>query len=94
MTHDPPTLPIHHHHHHRHQSHSKLSAKLNGSGYVLGPLTGDHFYVYVADKCVRPSYECHDRVLNIMVRPVSPPLCPALPFPVSSFLCRLDLSPL
>lgn len=35
---------------------------------MLGPLTGDHFYVYVADKCVRPSYECHDRVLNIMVR--------------------------
>jgi hypothetical protein len=37
---------------------------------VLGPLTGDHFYVYVADKCVRPSYECHDRVLNIMVRTI------------------------
>ncbi len=54
------------------KSHSKLSAKLNGSGYVLGPLTGDHFYVYVADQCQRPSYECHDRVLNIMMFDMDP----------------------
>jgi len=51
---------------------------------VLGPVTGDHFYVYVADQCVRPSYECHDRVLNIMmfdmVRPSLPTfLPPSLP---------------
>lgn len=49
------------------KSHSRLSAKLNGSGYVLGSITADHWFVYVADQCSRPSYECHDRVMNIMM---------------------------
>mmetsp|Transcript_5130 Transcript_5130/g.7093 ORF Transcript_5130/g.7093 Transcript_5130/m.7093 type:complete len:401 (-) Transcript_5130:36-1238(-) len=48
-------------------SHSSLSARLDGSGYTLGPTTGDHWLVYVADKCNRPSYLSTDRVLNIMM---------------------------
>lgn len=54
------------------KSHSRLSTKLNGSGYVLGSITGDHWFVYVADKCSRPSYECHDRVMNIMMFDMDP----------------------
>lgn len=54
------------------RSHSRLSERLAGSGYVLGPMTGDHWFVYVADKCVRPSYECHDRVLNVMMFDMDP----------------------
>jgi len=30
-------------------SHSKLQERLRGSGYILGPVTGDHWFVYVAD---------------------------------------------
>jgi S-adenosylmethionine decarboxylase len=54
------------------KAHSSLSEKLNGSGYVLGPMTGDHWFVYVADMCSRPSYECHDRVLNVMMFDLAP----------------------
>jgi len=49
------------------QSHSHLNERLDGSGYVLGPMTGDHWFVFVADKCDRPSYLSTDRVLNIMM---------------------------
>lgn len=54
------------------KSHSKLCSRLNGSGYVLGPMSGDHWFVYVADKCSRPSYEYHDRVLNVMMFDMDP----------------------
>ena len=30
-------------------SHDKLQDRLKGSGYILGPITGDHWFVYVAD---------------------------------------------
>ena len=30
-------------------SHPVLQARLNGSGHILGPVTGDHWFVYVAD---------------------------------------------
>lgn len=30
-------------------SHEKLQERLSGAGYILGPITGDHWYVYVAD---------------------------------------------
>ena len=30
-------------------SHDKLQERLRGSAYILGPVTGDHWYVYVAD---------------------------------------------
>jgi len=48
-------------------SHANLCEKLDGSGYVLGPVTGDHWFVYVADKCDRPSYLSTDKVVNIMM---------------------------
>jgi hypothetical protein len=30
-------------------THDKLQDRLKGSGYILGPITGDHWFVYVAD---------------------------------------------
>jgi S-adenosylmethionine decarboxylase len=30
-------------------THEKLQNRLKGSGYILGPVTGDHWFVYVAD---------------------------------------------
>lgn len=30
-------------------SHAKLQDRLQGSGHILGPITGDHWFVYVAD---------------------------------------------
>jgi len=48
-------------------SHANLCEKLDGSGYVLGPVTSDHWFVYVADKCDRPSYLSTDKVVNIMM---------------------------
>jgi len=49
-------------------SHRRLSKRLNGSGYTLGPVTGDHWYVFIADQTLRNSVLLHtDRVLNIMM---------------------------
>ena len=30
-------------------NHAKLQERLHGNGYILGPVTGDHWFVYVAD---------------------------------------------
>jgi len=50
-------------------SHRNLCERLDGNGYNLGPVTGDHWFVFVADQSVR-SKLCDvdtDRVLNIMM---------------------------
>jgi S-adenosylmethionine decarboxylase len=49
--------------------HRKLCERLDGSGYTLGPVTGDHWFVFVADHTIRSkSLEIDtDRVLNIMM---------------------------
>ncbi|CAM9447761.1 unnamed protein product [Chrysoparadoxa australica] len=54
------------------KSHSHLSARLNGSGYILGPITGDHWFVYVADKCNRNNFVATDRTINIMMFDMDP----------------------
>jgi len=49
-------------------SHRSLSERLDGNGYTLGPVTGDHWFVFVADHTSRiTSTEDTDRVLNIMM---------------------------
>uniref|UniRef100_A0A7S3P618 adenosylmethionine decarboxylase n=1 Tax=Amphora coffeiformis TaxID=265554 RepID=A0A7S3P618_9STRA len=50
-------------------SHRSLCERLDGNGYTLGPLTGDHWFVFVADQTMRSSgLEVDtDRVLNIMM---------------------------
>ena len=50
-------------------SHRNLSERLDGNGYTLGPVTSDHWFVFVADQTVRAqSLESDtDRVLNIMM---------------------------
>lgn len=49
-------------------SHKNLCDKLNGNGYTLGPITDDHWFVFVADKTVRSQMDLdNDRVLNIMM---------------------------
>jgi S-adenosylmethionine decarboxylase len=50
-------------------SHRTLSERLHGNGYTLGPVTGDHWFVFVADHTKRrKALEVDtDRVLNIMM---------------------------
>eukprot|EP00531_Pseudo-nitzschia_arenysensis_P010781 CAMPEP_0116128390 /NCGR_PEP_ID=MMETSP0329-20121206/7336_1 /TAXON_ID=697910 /ORGANISM="Pseudo-nitzschia arenysensis, Strain B593" /LENGTH=436 /DNA_ID=CAMNT_0003622529 /DNA_START=554 /DNA_END=1864 /DNA_ORIENTATION=- len=50
-------------------SHRNLCDRLDGNGYTLGPVTSDHWFVYVADHTIRSkSLEIDtDRVLNIMM---------------------------
>lgn len=37
-------------------THKKLQRRLGGSGYILGPITGDHWYVYVAENIQLSQY--------------------------------------
>ena len=50
-------------------SHKTLCERLDGAGYTLGPITDDHWFVFVADQTIRSrSLELDtDRVLNIMM---------------------------
>jgi S-adenosylmethionine decarboxylase len=50
-------------------SHKNLCDRLDGSGYTLGPVTADHWFVFVADQTIRSrNLELDtDRVLNIMM---------------------------
>lgn len=50
-------------------SHRNLCERLNGNGYTLGPVTSDHWFVFVADHTKRQADEDNDtdRVLNIMM---------------------------
>lgn len=49
-------------------SHKNLCNRLGGSGYTLGPVTGDHWFVFVADHTIRGNFDIGtDRVLNIMM---------------------------
>jgi S-adenosylmethionine decarboxylase len=50
-------------------SHRSLSERLSGNGYTLGPITSDHWFVFVADKTIRGKNldVDTDRVLNIMM---------------------------
>ncbi|KAG5175296.1 S-Adenosylmethionine decarboxylase [Tribonema minus] len=54
------------------RQHQHLSARLDGSGHVLGPVTGDHWFVYVADKYDRPNFTATDRICNIMMFDMHP----------------------
>lgn len=36
-----------------------------GSAHILGPITGDHWLVFVADYVDRPTAECVDRTLDV-----------------------------
>ena len=49
-------------------SHRSLCERLDGNGYTLGPVTGDHWFVFVADQMRSNGLEEDtDRVLNIMM---------------------------
>jgi len=49
-------------------SHRNLCERLNGNGYTLGPVTSDHWFVFVADHTKRYNEDDDtDRVLNIMM---------------------------
>jgi S-adenosylmethionine decarboxylase len=49
-------------------SHRNLCQRLNGNGYTLGPVTSDHWFVFVADHTKRYVEDNDtDRVLNIMM---------------------------
>ena len=51
-------------------SHRNLCERLDGNGYTLGPVTSDHWFVFVADQTVRAKSQAfldNDRVLNLMM---------------------------
>jgi S-adenosylmethionine decarboxylase len=50
-------------------SHRSLCERLDGNGYTLGPVTADHWFVFVADQTIRANTldVDTDRVLNIMM---------------------------
>lgn len=49
-------------------SHRNLCQRLDGNGYTLGPVTSDHWFVFVADHTKRYAEDNDtDRVLNIMM---------------------------
>ena len=50
-------------------SHDKLQDRLKGSGYILGPITGDHWFVYVAD---------HSETSSLLNRPLLQTLQPVV----------------
>lgn len=54
------------------KSHTKLSQRLDGSGYILGPITGDHWYCYIADQIRRPVHVTKERTINIMMFDLAP----------------------
>ena len=45
----------------------KEKCNFDGEAYILGPLSGDHWFIYVWDNCDRPMAESQDRTLNIMM---------------------------
>jgi len=50
-------------------SHRSLCERLDGDGYTLGPVTDDHWFVFVADQTIRSGgmETDTDRVINIMM---------------------------
>jgi len=56
-------------------SHKKLEERLHGSGYILGPVTGDHWFVYCADHSELPLSLCADSrdvTMNLMMFDMAP----------------------
>lgn len=54
-------------------SHRNLCERLDGNGYTLGPVTSDHWFVFVADQTIRVNPDTDtDRVLNLMMFDVDP----------------------
>jgi S-adenosylmethionine decarboxylase len=65
------------------QTHDKLQNRLQGTGYILGPITGDHWFVYVADHSeTSPLFKrtplyiapppSNERTLNMMMFDMAP----------------------
>jgi S-adenosylmethionine decarboxylase len=54
-------------------SNRNLCERLDGNGYTLGPVTSDHWFVFVADQTIRVNPDTDtDRVLNLMMFDVDP----------------------
>lgn len=60
-------------------SHEKLQSRLQGSGHILGPVTGDHWFVYIADP--HPEYQLlleaptMERTINLMMFGIASNVC-------------------
>mmetsp|Transcript_11366 Transcript_11366/g.13015 ORF Transcript_11366/g.13015 Transcript_11366/m.13015 type:complete len:368 (+) Transcript_11366:281-1384(+) len=52
--------------------HGPHGKQLTGGAYLLGDLTADHWYVYVADYCERSCQDSLDRNVNIMMYDLDP----------------------
>ena len=53
-------------------SYLRNTCGINGEAYVLGPLTSDHWTIFVFDDCDRPMSESTDRTLNMMMYDIHP----------------------
>lgn len=61
-------------------THPSLQSRLQGSAHILGPVTGDHWYVYIADvgrNCnamgiPRPITPNTERTINLMMFDMAP----------------------
>mmetsp|Transcript_11928 Transcript_11928/g.37950 ORF Transcript_11928/g.37950 Transcript_11928/m.37950 type:complete len:433 (-) Transcript_11928:212-1510(-) len=47
----------------------------DGQGYLLGPVTGDHWFVYISDQCERPSLPATERTINVMMFDLPDEVC-------------------
>jgi len=60
-------------------SHEKLQERLRGSGYILGPVTGDHWFVYCADHSEVPTSQViadsRDITINVMMFGMQSSVC-------------------
>lgn len=49
-----------------------LKKYFDGEAFVLGPITRDHWFLFIADMCDRPSSESTDRTLDMMMFGIDP----------------------
>lgn len=70
-------------------SHRNLCERLDGNGYTLGPVTSDHWFVFVADHTKRYAEDNDtDRVLNIMMFDIDQTV--AKKFYYDQYIARID----
>lgn len=76
-------------------THKQLQNRLRGSGHILGPVTGDHWFVYVADHSVNDnSNNNHTAATECVVKKITS--CDDLPSsnnqPISNLPRQISLS--
>lgn len=75
-------------------THKQLQNRLRGSGHILGPVTGDHWFVYVADHSVNDNSNNHIAAIEGAVNKIksSNDLLSSNNYPISNIPRQLSLS--